>query len=670
MGNMSTVAVQNFARTLKRRTSVQMRSEPEMAPEDLLLSKLLELQEVELWRVHWCLSQNLILGSPPIPPHWLRSADAYSTTKTMLKCYHEEGALTMLDAALMVLGPDDWVYQLHNALDPLRPKLALKPVPDFVKTQRRKLISRMQWLDPVLDVLQDYRILNAANREAINIYAVHKEKNRALVDLVLTKGDKAQVVLYTALSQSEPLLLQELDNGPITDKNPSQSSALSDMLEFLVSDEVRSFLWLVSGHMSGESHAPIGEEQLQHTDRPTAQRLLGKHFKTKQAESDAINILLKIVPTLSVCLQEEPVTSQSSSDIRLETNVDTTVVEITPEVFEDGNMFRLRCQLPGVFHCRQTGLLLEGIGDVVYQTVPWDVDFLFSKGLRPAGPLFRFTLLTGSFHRLHLPHCQLLSDGGQHFLSVAHVTGDSVDIITPDQVTDSHVIIDISGFSCFGLVTSAASTGAIGGLVLLFSQLSDCSLFVLLLPRNVCVTQVIKEWKRRIGAEYVETIPDCELIANQMYKLSGQPVTFIQPEVQLAEDVCSVELQLSSHVTSLPLIGWLFGSTESVVWHRVVKLRGAASTPSTEVCNSELVDTTVLLLSMLNSLESEDLKTFQRLLSLQSDPIPVSRLEAADRTRTVDLMIQQYHTEGAKQVTEDILRKMNYNQRADHLQRS
>lgn len=45
-------------------------------------------------------------------------------------------------------------------------------------------------------------------------------------------------------------------------------------------------------------------------------------------------------------------------------------------------------------------------------------------------------------------------------------------------------------------------------------------------------------------------------------------------QVQLVDDVWSVELQLSSHVTSLPLIGWLFGSTESVVWHRVVQLRG------------------------------------------------------------------------------------------------
>lgn len=29
----------------------------------------------------------------------------------------------------------------------------------------------------------------------------------------------------------------------------------------------------------------------------------------------------------------------------------------------------------------------------------------------------------------------------------------------------------------------------------------------------------------------METIPDCELIPNQKYKLSSQPVTLVQPEV-------------------------------------------------------------------------------------------------------------------------------------------
>lgn len=82
-----------------------------------------------------------------------------------------------------------------------------------------------------------------------------------------------------------------------------------------------------------------------------------------------------------------------------------------------------------------------------------------------------------------------LADGGQHFLSVAHVTGDCVDFITPGQVTNSHVTVDISGFSCFGLVTPAPSD-QIAGLVLIFSQPTNSTLFVLLLPRNVCLTQV------------------------------------------------------------------------------------------------------------------------------------------------------------------------------------
>ena len=67
-------------------------------------------------------------------------------------------------------------------------------------------------------------------------------------------------------------------------------------------------------------------------------------------------------------------------------------------------------------------------------------------------------------------------------------------------------------------------------------------------------------------------------------------------------------------------------------------------------------------------MRSEDLKFFQQLLSLQPDPIPISRLEAADRSRTVDLMVKQYNCEGARQVTEEILRTMNFPQLADELQ--
>lgn len=84
---------------------------------------------------------------------------------------------------------------------------------------------------------------------------------------------------------------------------PQNPSVLAEMLEFLVSEELRCFQWLVSDLMTGESCSPIGVEQLQDADRPTTQRLLGEYFGSEQRETVAKNILLKIVPTLSMSTQ-------------------------------------------------------------------------------------------------------------------------------------------------------------------------------------------------------------------------------------------------------------------------------------------------------------------------------------------------------------------------------
>ena len=185
--------------------------------ESVLLNQLLELSEVELWRVHWCLSQNPLQDFPPIPQRWLQSADASSTTKTMMWCYEEEGALTVLDAVLTQLGLEAQVFHVHHK-NPPRPRPVPKLAPNFVRTLRRRLISRIQKLDAVLDALQKESILNAANREALSIYALTKDKNRALVDQVLRKGQEAQEKFCQALSQSEPFMLQELENDPIRNK--------------------------------------------------------------------------------------------------------------------------------------------------------------------------------------------------------------------------------------------------------------------------------------------------------------------------------------------------------------------------------------------------------------------------------------------------------------------
>ncbi|KAM4739165.1 uncharacterized protein FYW61_003743 [Anableps anableps] len=113
---------------------------------------------------------------------------------------------------------------------------------------------------------------------------------------------------------------------------------------------------------------------------------------------------MKIAPALCTDLKEEKI-SEDSLSIR------TCPLAKFTHVFEmKDSVFRLNCLMPGMYSCPYTGLVLEGIGDVLSEMVPWDVDFLSRKGFRAAGPLFCFTLLTGTFIKLHLPYCQLRSD--------------------------------------------------------------------------------------------------------------------------------------------------------------------------------------------------------------------------------------------------------------------
>lgn len=72
---------------------------------------------------------------------------------------------------------------------------------------------------------------------------------------------------------------------------------------------------------------------------------------------------------------------------------------------------RFKCPSAGLFPSGVTGLGfgMEGEGEVLYWTVPWDRRLLAQRGKRPAGPLFKFTCLKGSVCQLQLPHCELHS---------------------------------------------------------------------------------------------------------------------------------------------------------------------------------------------------------------------------------------------------------------------
>ncbi|KAM6962476.1 uncharacterized protein FYW47_008135 [Aplochiton taeniatus] len=126
---------------------------------------------------------------------------------------------------------------------------------------------------------------------------------------------------------------------------------------------------------------------------------------------------------------------------------------------------RLQCPHAGLFQCSLTGLmfLMEGEGEVLYRTVQWDEGLLSSTGQSLAGPLFSIDCPQKSVCQLHLPHCELPDGGGCESLSVAHVTDDSVEVVPPLRVTDTHAVVDVTHLSLWGLLKKILFNSTITG---------------------------------------------------------------------------------------------------------------------------------------------------------------------------------------------------------------
>ena len=81
-------------------------------------------------------------------------------------------------------------------------------------------------------------------------------------------------------------------NSPVT-------SVLKKMLEFLVSDELRTFQWLVGDHVTEEGRPLTVGELLQFADGQTTI----KDPQTIEKMRVTLDILVKIVPTLCTSTQ-------------------------------------------------------------------------------------------------------------------------------------------------------------------------------------------------------------------------------------------------------------------------------------------------------------------------------------------------------------------------------
>ncbi|KAF3703873.1 Caspase recruitment domain-containing protein 8 [Channa argus] len=287
--------------------------------------------------------------------------------------------------------------------------------------------------------------------------------------------------------------------------------------------------------------------------------------------------------------------SQSLPELKLRSSFEDFTPDIS--VDEDDETYRFQFSCPGLYQCTVTGLVfdMEGEGDVVYRTVPWNRRLLSQHHKKPAGPLFDIKCVQQSVCQLHVPHCEILSTGGFQFLSVAHVTDEGIEFIRPQKITETHVVINITGFSGYGNVKDEHSPpDPVRALVLLFYRPPDdpdpeSLINVLLLPKNVSLWDVQRTRKKLVGDErYLETSPHCKLQPNQFYTLSTCPqnhsVKIEPPEAEFDEEFHSsyfttFQVIMKTTMKDIKLV-LKQKSSSNTVWKREVCL------PSTKTRNS------------------------------------------------------------------------------------
>ncbi|XP_021168946.2 caspase recruitment domain-containing protein 8 [Fundulus heteroclitus] len=265
--------------------------------------------------------------------------------------------------------------------------------------------------------------------------------------------------------------------------------------------------------------------------------------------------------------------------------------EFTPDFTgdEDDETYWLRCSSPGLYQCRVSGLVfaMKAEGDVSYRIVPWSSRLLSQHGKKPAGPLFDIRCQQQSVAQLHLPHCEICSTGGCTYLSVAHIGDEGIEFIKPEEITETHVIINITGFSAFGNVKDEDSPNdPVQALVLLFYKPPAApsvryQINVLLLPKNVVLRHVLR-FRKKIDRDekFLETPPHCRLQPKQLYTLSTRPgrkSVLVQPK--------EAEFDAESYDNYLPTFQVVYENFMSYI-KLFLRDGGSSSIWNTEVCLS------------------------------------------------------------------------------------
>ncbi|XP_029595655.1 uncharacterized protein LOC115178540 isoform X2 [Salmo trutta] len=438
----------------------------------LLLTSLEELTEDQLKTFQSKLTSGRMLGFPPIPKRQLRNTDIQFTVDQMVERYGPEGAVEITLMILRRMNRHDVAEKLER---------------DYRHIIAISTTAATRWGDSHSDTWRRRK--------------EHEARLVAMSERSNVIADKSHIDHSHMLS--EVCMLQLIRSFML-----DVPTLLLTSLEELTEDQLKTFQSkLTSGRMLG--FPPIPKRQLRNTDIQITVDQMVERYGPERAVEITLMILRWINQhDLPKKLQSdhtetsgpeeavetpEILKNMNWDDLKLER--EWVPVDFEPVIYdqEDNGTYRFQCPRAGLFRCSITGLVfrMEGEGEVLYRTVPWDMRLLAQNGKRPAGPLFKFKCLNGSVCQLHLPHCEICPGGGCDFLSVGHVTNDHpIEFIPPREITETHIIINISGFCAYGVTKDKdAPMSPINGLVLLFFKPSYY-LYVLLLPKNVVLDEV------------------------------------------------------------------------------------------------------------------------------------------------------------------------------------
>uniref|UniRef100_A0AAZ3RWW5 FIIND domain-containing protein n=1 Tax=Oncorhynchus tshawytscha TaxID=74940 RepID=A0AAZ3RWW5_ONCTS len=589
----------------------------------LLLTSLQELTEDQLKKFQSC---GRIFGFPPIPKSQLENTDRQDTVDQMVKRYGLEGAVRNTWRILWRMNLDDLAEKLQR--DHTRATTWRRDSSDSDKWRRRKeglVMRRPSMTHPVPALL--LTTLEELTEEQLKTFQSHLTIGRMLdfppiPERQLENTDRQNTVdqmvkrygpegavrnIWRILRRmnlddlaeklerdhtrepNDPILGQALPISPSpVSRSPSCSSS-----DTVPSEEEREHVLPAQRVVADTEMEELNCKETTPTVQSAEDPVSNSLTPTVQSAEDPVSNSL----TPTVQSAEDPGPSYSYNVLNLTSSWQPSLElcnEFTPNILDhEGNgTYRFQCPSAGLFQCSITGLVfrMEGEAEVLYRTVHWDRRLLSQRGKRPAGPLFMFTCLKGSVCQLHLPHCEIHSEGGCDFLSVAHVTDDdSMEFLHHHETTESHVILNITGFSKYGITKDKeAPVSPIRALVLLFYKLPDdknsSTLNVLLLPRNVDIDEVCKTRRTRNGDReiYIEVNPNCRLIPDQEYTLSTDLTDEHHIDPKEAEFVDydsytnympTFQLRLKTVVEEVNLLLEEHGGPENErVWNRLVSL--------------------------------------------------------------------------------------------------